>query len=49
MIVPVAITNRVTSTVSGIDGDYAPVCEDLSEAGPWWPVTTSPSSPSVCS
>jgi ATP-dependent RNA/DNA helicase IGHMBP2 len=31
MIVPVAITNRVTSTVSGIDGDYAPVCEDLSE------------------
>jgi len=31
MIVGVAITNRVTSTVSGIDGDYAPVCEDLSE------------------
>ena len=31
MIVGVAITNRVTSTVSGIDRDYAPICDDLSE------------------
>jgi hypothetical protein len=31
MILGVAITNRVTKTVSGIDRDYAPVCADLSE------------------
>jgi ATP-dependent RNA/DNA helicase IGHMBP2 len=31
MIVGVAITNRVTSAVSGIDRDYAPVCADLAE------------------
>lgn len=27
----VAITNRVTKTVSGLDRDYRPVCEDLAE------------------
>ena len=31
MILGVAITNRVTKTLSGIDRDYAPVCADLSE------------------
>lgn len=32
MIVRVAITNRVTKALSGIDHNYAPVCEDLSES-----------------
>ena len=31
MRIAVAITNRVTTTVSGIEKNYAPVCEDLSE------------------
>jgi AAA domain len=31
MMIPVAITNRVTSKVSGIERGYAPVCEDLAE------------------
>jgi ATP-dependent RNA/DNA helicase IGHMBP2 len=29
--IPVAITNRVTSKLSGSEKNYAPVCEDLSE------------------
>lgn len=31
MRIPVAITNRVTNTVSGVEKHYAPVCEDLGE------------------
>ena len=31
MIVPVAITNRVTKALSGIDRDYVPVAADLAD------------------